>query len=68
MSLFWKVTVWLNLIWLIIGFLILLGNGSFGWIHFVYATIGIGTVIKCLELAKELEIKQRQIDLLKSKQ
>jgi len=68
MSLFWKITVWINLIWLIIGILFVLSSGTFGWLHFIYGTMAIGTIIKCLELAKEVEIKQAQIDRLKNTQ
>ena len=67
MSLYWKVTVWTNLIWSLFALLWALANNTFGWLYFVYFCISIGTIIKCLELAKDNEIKDRKIKELRNK-
>lgn len=67
MSLYWKIAVWTNLVWLIIGVLFSVVNGTFTWLHFIYGLIGIGTIIKCLELAKDNEIKNKKIKELRNK-
>ena len=66
MSLYWKIVVWVNLIWLILSVIILLGNETFGWVHFIYGVLSLGTIIKCLELARDVELKDQEIGKLKS--
>lgn len=67
MSLYWKITVWTNFAWLVFGILYQLANNNFGWLMFIYGAIGLGTIIKCLELAKEVEIKDKKIKELENK-
>ena len=67
MSLYWKIAVWTNLVWLSIGVMYSLANNNFGWLQFFYGAIGLGTIIKCLELAKEVEIKDKKIKELENK-
>ena len=63
MNLSWKITVWVNLIWIIVGTLYSLGNNTFGWIQFIYGAITVATSIKCLELAKELEFANKKLEV-----
>lgn len=66
MNLFWKITVWINLVWLILGILFMLSNNTFGWLQFIYGSMALGTIIKCLELGKEVELNQARIKQLEN--